>query len=76
MLPWNEKVPMFSIYPDAANRDDVAKLATELMKANKRITELEDKISFAITAIQTGQNHSCPLCKDYLLEALEALVNI
>ena len=32
-LPWSERVPMLSINPDAASRDEVAKLAAELMEA-------------------------------------------
>jgi len=41
MLPWNERIVMLSIHPDAASRDDAARLATELMEANRRIKELE-----------------------------------
>ncbi len=29
-LPWCERINMLSIHPDAANRDDVARLASEL----------------------------------------------
>lgn len=32
---------MLSINPDAATRDDIAKLAGELMEANKQIKEIE-----------------------------------
>lgn len=43
------------------------------LEAAKRVKELEDKIDIAITSIQTAQNHACPLCKDYLNEAEQAL---
>ncbi|KKM77435.1 hypothetical protein LCGC14_1370080 [marine sediment metagenome] len=42
MLPWNEKVPMLSIHPDAATRDDIARLAAELMEANKQLNNARD----------------------------------
>ncbi len=42
-IPWDEKVPMLSIHPDAADRNDVAKLASELMCANSVLRKIEDE---------------------------------
>ncbi len=43
-LPWNERVPMLSIHPDAASRDDVARLAAELMEANKQVEQFNEAL--------------------------------
>lgn len=43
-LPWSERVNMLSINPDAATRDDVARMASELSEAEmKRLLALPPK---------------------------------
>jgi hypothetical protein len=37
MIPWNEKIVAMSIHPDMADRNDVARLATELLEANRKL---------------------------------------
>ena len=42
MIPWNERVPMISINPEAATRDDIARMAAELVDIqHKAVEELE-----------------------------------
>jgi hypothetical protein len=36
-IPWEERVSMLSINPDAATQDDIARLAAELMEANYKL---------------------------------------
>jgi len=40
-LPWNERVTMLSINPDAASRHDVARLAADLTEAKAALKEKE-----------------------------------
>lgn len=46
-IPWSERVNMLSINPDAASRDDVAKMAAELSDA-KAIEEERDRLREAV----------------------------
>ena len=32
-LPWSERVPLFSIHPEAASPEDISRLASELMES-------------------------------------------
>jgi len=42
-LSWSERVVMLSIHPDAASREDIARLASELMLSNARMMRERDK---------------------------------
>lgn len=43
-ISWSMRVPMLSINPDAATRDDVARLAAELMDANHKLSQIKELI--------------------------------
>ena len=40
-MTWNDRIVAMSINPDMATRDDVARLAADLMDANARVCEHE-----------------------------------
>lgn len=42
-------------------------------RAEEENKRLKEQIDFAQTCIETGQEHACPLCKDYLKEAEQVL---
>jgi len=43
-LDWMETVPMLSINPDAATREQVARLASELMECRHELCRLRDVV--------------------------------
>ena len=46
-LPWEEKVVLFQINPDAASRSDIARLAEELIEAQGKVVELRGRLKIA-----------------------------
>ena len=42
-LPWGERINMLAVHPDAANRDDVARLASELGDCLRTLETINDK---------------------------------
>jgi hypothetical protein len=74
MLPWNERVPMLSINPDAANRNDVARMAAELMEVNREKEDLMETILIAAGACEAfALNRPDEIKEDFLVvrDALE-----
>ena len=47
-MDWNERIATLSVHPDCATRDDVARLAAELMATNARIVALTNARTLAI----------------------------
>ncbi len=75
MLPWNERVTMLSINPDAANRNDVARMAAELMEANHENARLWDKLKAIHEICETwlgkGNCNECDSARIIAKAALE-----
>lgn len=44
-LPWHERINMLSINPDAASRDDVARLAADLSAALQREAGIAERMT-------------------------------
>lgn len=61
---WSEWVNVLQINPDAADTEDVARLATELFEANQKIALIEQE-----------QNAKCELCEKLFLGLNEALTD-
>ncbi len=57
-LPWNERIPAISINPDMATREDIARLAAELMDARHELYVLK-------------RQQEDPISKDYRTSHLE-----
>jgi len=59
-LPWNERITQLSIHPDAASREDIARLASELLGFQRaqfrmrNIDVLEAKVLELSKAIKTA----------------------
>jgi len=42
-LPWNERVPIFTLEPESASLHDIIQLATELMEARHMLAALQNE---------------------------------
>jgi len=59
-LPWNERVPMLSINPDVATREDVARMAAELMKTNHLLSQACIYVrAWADALVREGHGEAC-----------------
>jgi hypothetical protein len=49
-LPWSEKVNMLSINPDAASREDIAKMAAELSEKDRELQKARKELDISSVA--------------------------
>ncbi len=65
-LPWNERINTFQINPDAATRDDIARMATELTEWHILIAECEELFGCEETATSPVMSNLPNLIRDML----------
>lgn len=78
-LPWSERVPTISINPDMATRDDIARLASELMDALQKLSgheiaaammlEQMEKLRLRGNQNPTGQQLAALMVKHALVDS-------
>ena len=68
-LPWSERVSMLAINPDAATREDVVRMAADLMDMIGAARILLDKLSAEVVKPLTGD--AITLLRDVVKEATE-----
>jgi hypothetical protein len=58
-LPWDEKIPAISINPDMATRDDIARMAAELMELREERDKLLELTKIVLDDAETHHKAGC-----------------